>query len=93
MYKKYEDTAKELEEIKEIYSTLSYDYARLKRNEEDLIEKTKTITQEKETLIAESEKKASQQRVKIMLLQEALTKRNEELSIAKKELENMVKLH
>jgi DNA repair exonuclease SbcCD ATPase subunit len=92
-YKRYEDAAKELEEIEELYSTLSHDYARLKRNEEDLIEKSKEISKEKEVLIAESEKKASQQRVKIMLLQEALTKRNEELNIAKKELESMVSLH
>lgn len=89
-YPNCEDLVKELEEIRNVYSTLSLDYARLKKNEEELVEKTKQITQDKETLVAEAEKKASQQRVKIMLLQEALTKRNEELNTAKKELVGMV---
>eukprot|EP00826_Nyctotherus_ovalis_P044835 TRINITY_DN4882_c0_g1_i8.p2 TRINITY_DN4882_c0_g1~~TRINITY_DN4882_c0_g1_i8.p2 ORF type:complete len:117 (+),score=53.54 TRINITY_DN4882_c0_g1_i8:936-1286(+) len=87
---KYNEAVKALEEVNELYTSLSADYAKLKKNEEELKAKTAAIMEEKETLIKESEKKASQQRVKIMLLKEALTKRNEELNLAKKQVREMV---
>ena len=73
-----------------MYASLSADYAKLKKNEEDLKAKTASVIKEKETLLKESEKKSSQQRVKIMLLKEALTKRNEELNLTKKQVKEMV---
>lgn len=87
---RYNEAVQALEEVNELYASLSADYAKLKKNEEDLKAKTAAIMEEKEALIKESEKKASQQRVKIMLLKEALTKRNEELSLAKKQVREMV---
>jgi phage-related minor tail protein len=87
---KYNEAVKALEEINELYASLSADYKKLKKNEEDLKAKTASVIEEKEALLKESEKKSSQQKVKIMLLKEALTKRNEELNITKKQVKEMV---
>lgn len=71
---------KECEEIAGLCSSLSQERALLRTREQEQRDKWESTRKEKLRLVRAGEKEASQQRVKIKLLQEALTKRNEELA-------------
>ena len=75
---RYTEAAEDCEEMYENYSTLAKECISLKNREDAMFEKYVTACQEKEKTIVDSEMALSHQRVKIKLLQETLTKRNNE---------------
>jgi len=83
--------ANETEEMYEMYSSLSKDCLKLKERENEMFEKYTNICQEKEKFVVDTEEEMSHQRIKIKLLQEALTKRNQEYQILDKKNKKLVR--
>jgi PHD/YefM family antitoxin component YafN of YafNO toxin-antitoxin module len=73
-----QNASKKLEEMVELYSKLSEDYVELKKKENDTFEKYVIASQEKERVLTDSEAQFAHYKTKIKLLEEVLTKRNEE---------------
>jgi hypothetical protein len=75
---KYHKLATDYERLQAMYSTLALDSLALRQKEKEHFSNFIAVSQEKEKLMADSEAEAAHQRLKINLLQEALTKRNQE---------------
>ncbi len=84
--------ARDLEQIQTLCASLAQDRDSLRQRETAQREQCECVRQEKEQLVCAGEKEASQQRVKIRLLQEALTKRNEELAAVQNKNRELVPL-
>lgn len=68
----------DFEELLEMYSTLSKNCLKLKEKENEMFENYISVCQEKEKIVVDTDEEIAHQRMKIKLLQEALTKRNQE---------------
>jgi len=75
---KYQELAIAYENMLENYSMLSKECQNLKKKEDVCFEKYVCATQEKEKILVDSQLEAAHHKMKIKLLQEALTKRNVE---------------
>ena len=76
--KKFEEASNAYEEMLGVYSKLSKDYIELKKKESDTFEKYVIACQEREKILVDTEAQSAHFKTKIKLLEEVLTKRNEE---------------
>ena len=87
---KHLELAEDCEATYERYSTLAKDCLILKQREAESFDNYINACQEKEKLAVDSKMEISHQRMKIKLLQEALTKRNQEFEALQKKHQHLV---
>lgn len=84
--KKFCEASIAYENMIQTYSSLSKDFIKLKEKEAEVFEMYVKATQEKEKILIDSQMEYSHLKIKIKLLEQVLTKRNEEYNeLLKKE--------
>ena len=75
---KFIESATACEELQEMYSNISKECIKFKKSESEIFDKYVIACQEKERVLVDSEMQFAHLKMKIKLLEEVLTKRNQE---------------